>query len=127
MSLIDVDTVATDADLVRRCARVTTAMPLETDRDSIRQLAMDDVEQYLRQRRPSISPGDLANHAELRDAVVYRTLYMVFQTCVSQEGDVHWVLMREYEKQFRGEIDRTYSVGSLGEQSMPQTLRVYRG
>lgn len=112
-TVLDVETIATDADLIAEVAskaRLDRAMPSQTQRDAVRVAALEDVLFALATRSPPIRDTMLAHPAELKKAVVYRALTKIFLSAVAVEGDVHATLHRAYEREYQGAVRASFSI-----------------
>lgn len=114
---LDVDDIATDAHLSAlpgSASKISRAMPVLADRDAIRAASLQDVVNALQTRTPPIYETDLADPTELRDAVVYRSLTVIFRTARSTAGDSFDLLARDYDREYQSAVRRSYTVaGSL--------------
>jgi hypothetical protein len=114
---LDVDDIATDSHLSSlpgSASKLARAMPTLADRDAIRAAALQDVVNALQTRTPPVFEADLADITELRDAVVYRSLTVIFRTARSTAGDSFDLLARDYDREYQSAVRRSYTVsGSL--------------
>lgn len=104
MSTIDVNTVATDADLANEIGgigKLDRAMKVEADRDQKRARALDDVLEELQTRSPAVRAEDLADPTELRRAVVARALQLICRAATAVPGDTWHMLRDEYAREFK--------------------------
>lgn len=112
---LNVENIATDADLSAvpgSGALVTRAMPVQSARDAIRASALQDVVDALASRSPPVADTDLTYPAELKNAVVYRSLHVIFRSARTGAGD-HWdLLAKDYEREYRTAVGRSYTVSS---------------
>lgn len=116
-TILDVDTIATDADLIAEVAskaRLDRAMPDITQRDAIRARSLQDVVDALGTRSPPLRDTDLADPNELKQAVVYRSLSKIFLSAVAVDGDVHSTLSRAYEREYQAGVRRSYTLAPSG-------------
>ena len=115
-TILDVDAIATDDDLANEVAsraRLERANRDETQRDAIRERALDDVLTALQTRAPPITEAMLANPAELKQAVVYRALSKIFLSAIAVEGDLHDVLHRNYEREYQAAVRARFTTGPM--------------
>ncbi len=106
----DVDLVATEADLEDEIGGTTALANIRppdwTDCERARQRAFDRVIAALARRTPPIREGDLARMAELRDAVIYGALAILYsQAMTTGDEDALFTSKRDYyDKRFADEI-----------------------
>jgi hypothetical protein len=111
--ILDVDDIATDADLaseVGDVARLGRAMPRVESRNAIRADALNDVVRSLATRTPAIRPELLTDPTELKKAVVYRALSKIFLGAVSVDGDLHTFLSQRYEREYQSAVRGAFTV-----------------
>jgi hypothetical protein len=114
---LDVDTIATDADLIAEVsskARLDRAMPDVAQRDAIRARALQDVVDALATRSPPLRDTDLANPTELKQPVVNRSLSKIILSAVAVDGDVHSTLHRAYEREYQAAVRRSFTLAPDG-------------
>lgn len=110
---LDVDTIATDADLIAEVAskaRLDRAMPSVAQRDAIRRGALQDVVTALGTRTPAVAEQMLVEPVQLKKAVVYRALSKIFLAAIAVEGDVHAVLRANYEREYQAAVRAPFSI-----------------
>lgn len=110
---LDVDDIAADTDLVSELgsqAKLERMMPKREDRDAIRQKSLQDVVNALLVRSPPVNEGDLSDTAELKDAVVYRSLERIARAARSVAGDTFDVLARDYSREYQSAVRRQYTL-----------------
>lgn len=115
-TILDVDAIATDDDLVREVAskaRLERANKDIAQRDAIRQQALQDVVDALRTRTPPVLDSMLSDPNELKRAVVYRSLSKIFLSAIAVESDVHAVLHRAYEREYQAAVRARFSVSPM--------------
>ena len=110
---LNVDTIATDADLIAEVAsqaRLDRAMKDVTQRDKVRKAALQDVVDALMTRSPPLREAELSDATELKRAVVYRSLSKIFLSAIAVENDVHATLQRNYEREYQAAVRARFSV-----------------
>lgn len=113
MTVLNVDDICTDADLVNVVGssdRVTRACPSLAQRNAFRAAALQDVVDALAQRSPPVFETDLTAPTELRSAVAYRALHKIFLSAVADDGDMHHVLARNYDREYQSAARARFSV-----------------
>ncbi len=108
-----VNNIATDADLSAlpgSAAKVARAMPAVGDRDAVRASALQDVVDALLTRSPAIREADLTDATQLKNAVVYRSLSIIFRSARTVAGDSFDMLARDYEREYQTAVRRSYTV-----------------
>jgi hypothetical protein len=111
-TILDVDSIATDADLIAEvasAARLERANKSVTQRDAIRHAALEDVLEALKTRSPPLTDTMLADATELKRAVVYRSLTKIFLSAIAVEGDIHAVLHTKYEREYQAAVRARFS------------------
>lgn len=111
-TILDVDAIATDDDLVAEVAsraRLDRAMKDVSQRDLIRKAALQDVVDVLNTRTPAVTDASLIDPTELKRAVVYRSLAKIFLSAIAVDGDVHATLHRNYEREYLGAVRARFS------------------
>lgn len=119
-TVLDVDAIATDADLIAEVAsqaRLDRAMKDVTQRDKVRAAALQDVVDALMTRSPPVRDTALTDPTELKRAVVYRSLSKIFLAAIAVEGDVHTALQRNYEREYQAAVRMRYTVTTEPAQS----------
>lgn len=140
---VDVEDVCTDdylADIVLGAERLQALLPLDwrVDPDDdqnlaktalpARRMALGQVLKSLDRRRPRITPEQLADVAQLRDAVAFGALEIIYRGAVDHESSPNVQRAKDYEKKFSSElaslqpdlIDSGATAGSL-------SVRMHRG
>ena len=120
-TLLNVDLIATDDDLVSEVAsrpRLDRAMKDVAQRDAIRKAALQDVLDALATRTPAVAEQMLLDPAELKRAVVYRSLAKIYLSAIAVDGDVHATLNRNYEREYQAAVRARFSVAP-GQQAGP--------
>lgn len=110
---LNVDTIATDADLVAEVAsqaRLDRAMKDVTQRDKVRAAALQDVVDALMTRSPALRETELSDPKELKRAVVYRSLSKIYLTAMAVDGDIHVKLHQAYEREYQAAVRARFSV-----------------
>lgn len=105
---LDVDTIATDADLaneVQSAAKITE-LTRETggSAKAARQQALDDILVHLSRRTPPITETNLSIPAELKRCVVYGAIERLFRHHMNEPGDVHGVQQKIYARRYSDEV-----------------------
>ena len=116
-TVLNVDTIATDADLIAEVAskaRLDRAMPDVAQRDAIRAQALQDVVDALATRSPPVRDTQLADPTELKQSVVYRSLAKIFLSAIAVDGDVHSMLNRAYEREYQAAVRRSFTLSPDG-------------
>lgn len=124
---IDVNLVATDADLVNELGGADTLANILpagwTNGEPARVLALEDVIESLRRRSPPVLDNDLSIVSQLRRAVTYGALERMYRIGMHSADDVFAVQQKLYEKRFNAEVlglsptlqgGARGSVGSIG-------------
>jgi hypothetical protein len=115
--VLDVNTIATDADLASEFGGITKLNATKSDiglRDKFRAEALSDALNALRMRSPAIYDYQLTTPSELKMAVVYRALSKICFTSIAQEGDRHHVLAKNYQNEYFGALRGDFSVAPVG-------------
>lgn len=136
--MIDVDNVATDADLMVHtggAAGLSDITPQEWfDVDGYtptcrpaRAQGLTDVLTALRRRTPPIRETELSDVTELRQAVVYRALEILYRQSVSHEGSPNQAKARDFCKLYTDEINALQPTTYAGTGSSGLGFRMWRG
>jgi hypothetical protein len=147
MSTTNVDTVATDADLqvwTGGKRKLQDLLPDEAewfqtpasdyDYDGNpkvatipRQRALDDVLVSLAKRRPPIRESDLLDVTQLRNAVVYGALAIVYGAAVQHEDSPNVERAKTFRKMFADEVAGLQPDVQAGATASSLTIRISRG
>lgn len=109
----DVDLYCTHADLIdelggseRQLRKLLPPEPNDPDdpTKAIRQQALRDVLKTLSRRTPPILEPDITVPAELKDAVVYGTLYRLYRAAATTPDDMNAKLATDFETKFNAEL-----------------------
>lgn len=121
---IDVDTVATDADVDielggQLLAHVTLLPQDWTDIKAFRQRALDIATDALKRRTPPIFESDISDVTELRRAVVYGSCEKLYELALTNaaDGEVFHAKWMHYKAMFRREVESLVITG-------PQSQRI---
>jgi hypothetical protein len=105
---IDVNTVATDADLEQEIGgpeQLANILPREwTDAEQARQRALALTLKALRRRTPPIVEGSLSDVTELEDAVVYGALEHLYRMAMASGSANYAELRKLYHGKFEDEV-----------------------
>ena len=105
---LDVDTIATDADLVNEIQSATKLAGLTRDTGgsakAARQQALDDILVHLSRRTPPITETSLSIPAELKRCVVYGALERLYRHEMNEPGDVNGVQQKIYARRYSDEV-----------------------
>jgi len=113
MSVLNVETIATDADLVSEVGGVEQLELIQPDitmRDAARQKALDLIEEQLLGRSPAVMPSNLQKPQELKSAVVYGALVRMYRDGMTGREHVFAEKKRDMEKLFTGAMSRSFTV-----------------
>jgi hypothetical protein len=115
MTVLDVNTIATDADLANEIGgadKLDRAMKREADRDAKRVRALEDVVEALQNRSPPVFEEDLLDPTELRRAVVARALHLICRSASAVPGDTWHMLRDEYRREYDRYVKTQFSLES---------------
>ncbi len=114
---LDVNAIATDSDLeayTLGAERLQALIPIEwrSDPDDpetgsaeiARQRALDTVLKALERRRPRILWNQLADATQLRDAVVYGALEILYRAAIDHEDSPNVRRTKDYAQKFADEV-----------------------
>jgi hypothetical protein len=136
--VIDVEDVATDTDLeVYTLGRsnLQALLPDEWFSETLnrksganaRQQALDDILATLKQRRPPIRDTELADLTELKPAVCYGALAILYQGAATHEDSPHMVRGKSYASRFASEKQALQPSVMLGSTASSLSIRMSRG
>jgi hypothetical protein len=135
---IDVETVATDADLevyTLGRANLQSLLPDEWFDETLnrksaanaRQQALDDILATFKQRRPAITDSDLADVTELKPAVCYGALAILYQGAATHDESPHLARGKSYASRFTSEKLALQPSILLGSTASSLSARMSRG
>lgn len=133
MSVLDVDTVATDGDLADELGGTDALQNLVPKSwlgkaEKARQIALDDVLRTLATRTPPIAESDLADASELQRCVVLGAcadLYMRAMT-VGDAQDVNANKHRHYRAEYKSHRDSLRPTVSITARPGPRSIAFHR-
>jgi len=137
-TILDVEDVATDADLEDYTlgrANLQDLLPEEwldeaLNRKSAAQLRLrilEDVLTLLKQRRPPIRDTDLTDLSELKQAVCFGTLATLYQGAATHENSPHVARAKSYLSMFTAEKISLQPSVALGSTASSLSVRMSRG
>jgi hypothetical protein len=135
---LDVETIATDADLEVYAGGRSALQDLLPDewfsetlnRKSAalaRQQAFEDIAATLRQRRPPIRDTDLTDPNELKPAVCYGALAIIYSFAATHEDSPHVARGKSYAARFSSEKLALQPSVTAGSTSSSLSIRMSRG
>lgn len=138
MSTTDVDDVATDADLANWTGGPATLQGLlpedwfeeGADRKTAklaRQVTLDRILVALKSRRPPILESDLVDPAELKMAVVFGALEMVYNGAVEHEDSPNQAKAKAFGRKFEAELGALQPSVLAGASASSLSVRISRG
>jgi hypothetical protein len=115
VTIINVDSVATDQDLIDEMGgseKLVSTLRTQAARDGYRANAWSDVVGALATRSPPVRESDLVDPTELKMAVVYRVLSKAcFQAATSaKEEDVFHARALRYANEYKAAVARNVTV-----------------
>lgn len=130
---IDVDTVATDADLDdllggQLLAHVRMLPQSWGDAKRARQHALDVTLEALVRRTPPIRTTDISDVSELKRAVLYGAAAKLYEVglTTANEGEVFHSKWQHYEMMFRREIDNVVITSPYNERIVSRSPSISR-
>lgn len=107
MSTTDVDDVCTDAHLVAHVgqAELDTLIPEDWSgsAENARQFALDEILDGLTRRQPPIEESDLDDITQLRRAVIYGALALLYRRAMNRDLDAFGVKESIYRRLYQAE------------------------
>ncbi len=105
---LDVDAIATDADLVNEVQSSTKIAELTRETSgsakAARQQALDDILRHLSRRTPPIVESSLSIPAELKMCVVYGALERLYRRQMNEAGDQAGTQQKIYMRKYDSEV-----------------------
>lgn len=135
---LDVETIATDADLEVYAggrSNLQSLLPEEWFSETLnrksaapaRQQAFEDLAATLRQRRPPVKDTDLADPTELKPGVCYGALAIIYSFAATHEDSPHQARGKHYASRFASEKQALQPSVLLGSTSSSLSIRMSRG
>lgn len=113
---LSVDSIATDADLANELGGVARLNSAQADiavRNAYRASALVDVLGALSTRTPAILDTNLTTPAQLKMAVVYRTLSKIcFGAATGADNDRNLLLAKKYQDDYLGAVRARFDVSA---------------